>query len=101
MRANVFDPTVATNDNYPPHTGGSTKVPTVPFLPPVGDIGTRTFVYEVPHYVYKVQPEDTLASVAKKLFGVNSKPHRDWLRRNGFETGATITINGKVPDNGQ
>lgn len=87
----TFDPTVAANSNWP-HVGPTTtKIPAIPADPPV-DPGTRTFVYEQPEYVYEVQPEDTLASVARKLYGVNSKYWRDHLRRNGFATGAKIRV---------
>ena len=94
---NIFDPTVAANSNYPHMGPGATKLPAVPAVPPV-DPGARTFVYEQPSYIYIVQPEDTLASVARKLFGVNSKHYRDRLRRSGFKTGAFIHVNGALPD---
>lgn len=99
--AKVFDPTVSKNSNYPHIGPTSTKVREIPAAFPI-DPGVRTFVYETPDYVYKVQPEDTLASVAKKLYGVNSKFWRDHLRRNGFETGAEIRVNGvRGEHNGQ
>lgn len=89
----VYDPTVAANSNYPHIGPTTTKLPAIPAVPPT-DPGLRTFVYETPSYTYLVQPEDTLASVARKLFGANTKQYRDFLRRNGFATGKVINVTG-------
>lgn len=77
--------------NYPFIIPGTTKVnlpvgrpPTTPI--PVNNIDT------VIQYDYTVQPEDTLRSVAKKLFGNDSRHYRNILRMQGFETGATVHV---------
>lgn len=62
-------------------------------------VGARTFIDVPPEYEYVVQPEDTLASVARKLFGVNSRAHRAFLSRQGFSTGERIVYNGKLDGN--
>lgn len=93
---NLYDPTVAANSNYPHIGPTATKVPEIRSQQPT-EPGARTFVYVTPQYIYVVQPEDTIASVAKKLFGVNSKHYRDYLRRNGFRTGQPILhTNGEI-----
>lgn len=79
-------------DSWPFMTKGN-GVRTVKFPSPHDTPGARTFVYRAPVYTYKVAPGDTLASVARKLFGANSRHYRNILRNQGFDVGTVISYN--------
>lgn len=55
-------------------------------------VATWNFVYQTPHITYVVQPEDTLGSVAKALYGANTPENRNSLRNMGFKTGAILNV---------
>ena len=51
----------------------------------------------VPHISYVVQPEDTLASVTKRLYGSNTPDNRRKVRNAGFRVGNVIHAPVTIP----
>ena|SRR6185437_15794971 len=55
-------------------------------------IQTIGYSPHVPHISYIVQPEDTLASVTKLLYGTNTPANRHKVRSAGFQVGNVIHV---------
>lgn len=55
-------------------------------------IHSAQFVYQVPMITYVVQPDDSLAEVARRLYGVNTPDTRNAIRNAGFHPGSVINV---------
>lgn len=54
--------------------------------------------YIVPHITYVVQDNDTLADVARRLYGVNNRESRNMVRNAGFYPGSVINVPAHTPE---
>lgn len=56
-------------------------------------------VYRVPHVSYVVSDSDTLADVARRLYGANTPDTRNRVRNAGFYPGSIIHVPALIPGN--
>lgn len=56
------------------------------------EIQTESLIYVQPHITYVVSDTDTIAEVARRLYGANTVHARNALRAQGFEPGAVLHI---------
>lgn len=71
--------------NYPFLKPGSTRVVPNPPIVYASDYGARTFVFEQITYEYVTDGSETLAELAHRFFGANSRHYRNVLRRQGVD----------------